>query len=478
MKYIVKLLTIISASALLLTACGSNRDYHQTTGAEESVDGTEADAERQDPQGGHTSSWTSEDPGFNQPGTGEGDVGLSSGAERLCGSYFKAGDFRYRMVITPGGPDDRENLSVSLRKRSMEPQDVGRSNSVKVLKEFHLPYSAGDSSYDLIAGSEGDAGSRLMTVNRDGTVSLEGGGEEAGIYYTYRGNLERPEGFERPLNRTDLIGLTSAQMRFIRNQYYAVYGRIFRSEDLNASFRRRPWYTGTVDIDEFDERLLGGLVKRNIAFLQEAEEEFDERKAEQLLREYEALLPAPYLSLLPPDGEVMVNVSSAAEYVRDKGIYYIAQGTISVPITLTSEQYRALERGEEVTLVTDELTGEETILRKAASREYGEYVLGDEKDGDYVMSAYHPESGSYSLWANSADTRFKKVYQGDIYILKGACEEFYAHFDMPWEGEEAPGNFRVMDFNETAADAPAPYMGNILVRDEKGYVKALYFWGD
>lgn len=47
------------------------------------------------------------------------------------------------------------------------------------------------------------------------------------------------------------------------------------------------------------------------------------------------------------------------------------------------------------------------------------------------MSTYNPDSGLYSFWANSADTRFKRVYQGVVYVLKGACEEYYGYFDMP-----------------------------------------------
>ena len=130
-------------------------------------------------------------------------------------------------------------------------------------------------------------------------------------------------------------------------------------------------------------------------------------------------------------------------------------------------------------MVTDELTGEKKTLKKAETPEYGEYVFGDEAEGDYVMSTYNPDSGLYSFWANSADTRFKRVYQGVVYVLKGACEEYYGYFDMPRESMvESPGNYRVMDFNEEGPYGPQPYYGNILERDSKGYVKAIYFQGD
>ena len=196
-------------------------------------------------------------------------------------------------------------------------------------------------------------------------------------------------------------------------------------------------------------------------------------------KEYDALEPAPYLELLPEYGEIEVELASDKEHAVDKGLYYAAEGTIAVPITLTAEQYKALDGGAELERETDELTGEKKTLKQAATPEYGEYVFGDEAEGDYVMSTYNPDSGLYSFWANSADTRFKRVYQGVVYVLKGACEEYYGYFDMPRESiVESPGNYRVMDFNEEGPYGPQPYYGNILERDSKGYVKAIYFQGD
>lgn len=478
---------ILTISSLLLSACsacGKNETPVSESGSEnqERLESTvEENGAEPDKNGGVSGQGTETEPG----GTAQElvDSDFPAGASALCGSYFKAGDFRYTMEILPGGPGERNTLSVTVNRRSMEPQDIERSNAVMGLGVYRLPYSSKTSSYTLTNEMNGVPGNTAaamdLSVNQDGTVSLSGNGEAAGIYYTCEGNLELPEAFYRPLNGTDLIGLDKEQMRIIRNQFYAVYGRKFQNEELNAYFGAKSWYQGTTEPEQFDDRPLGNLIKRNISFLQEAENEYDANKAEEQKKEYAALSPAPYLSLLPESGEILVTLASDSEHTEDKGIYYRAQGTISVPITLTQEQYRRLLDGEELVVSTDELTGEQKTLKKAKEQDYGEFVFGDEAEGDYVMSSYHSGTGLYSLWADSADTRFKRVYHGDVYVLKGACEEYYGYFNMKREElKESAGNYRVMDFDEQGPYGPQEYSGNILVRDAKGYVKALYFWGD
>lgn len=482
-----KKLILLIISALLLSACsacGKSETPVSESGSEnqerpESAVGE--DGANPDKNGGDSGRGTERETG----GTAQGlvDNEFSAGASALCGSYFKAGDFRYTMEILPGGPGERNILSVTVNRRSMEPQDIERSNAAIGLGVYRLPYSSGTLSYTItneMNGVSGNTGAAMdLSVNQDGTVSLSGTGEAAGVYYTCEGNLELPEAFYRPLNGTDLIGLNKEQMRIIRNQFYAVYGRKFQNEELNAYFEAKPWYQGTTEPEQFDDRLLGGMIKRNISFLQAAENEYDVYQADKKKREYDALSPAPYLPLLPESGEILVTLASDREHAEDKGIYYRAEGTIAVPITLTQEQYQALADGGVLTVTTDELTGEQKTLKKAKEQGYGEFVFGDEAQGDYVMSSYHAGTGLYSLWADSADTRFKRVYQGDVYVLKGACEEYYGYFNMKREElKESAGNYRVMDFDEQGPYGPQEYSGNVLVTDSKGYVKALYFWGD
>ena len=333
---------------------------------------------------------------------------------------------------------------------------------------------------DMAYGQEGTA----FTVDWkwNGPVVLHGNTDEAGTYYPYNTNLKMPELFERPLNETDLIGLTREEIKIMRNQFYAVYGRSFTTPEMKTYFEGQPWYEPHVDADRFSEGVFGGLEKRNIAFLKQAEEVYDEAQVKEARAVYDALPAAPYLDRLPERGEIYVEMYSDLEHTADRGLYYEAQGSISVPMRITREEYLALEDGKTVGLVSDELTGETSVLKKAADNGYGDYVLmdpdhPDEDVASYVYLTYEPFSRTFSMWENSADTIFKRVYEGNLYVLKGACEEWYNYFNMQ-ERPEGAGAFRVMDFNETDPYGPSPYQGNILVTDAKGYIKALYFMGD
>ncbi|MDQ3919282.1 MAG: protein kinase [Acidobacteriota bacterium] len=53
-----------------------------------------------------------------------------------------------------------------------------------------------------------------------------------------------------PLARSDLAGLSAAQLRILRNAVYARYGRTFQSADLQSYFQSRPWYHPRADYNE------------------------------------------------------------------------------------------------------------------------------------------------------------------------------------------------------------------------------------
>lgn len=473
--------------ALVITSCGSYEritDSKEVTGnyaqeesgrkeissAPETEETTKESTSETEMQGKEDAAGAEQIPGAN----------LSAQAAALCGQYFKAGDFASRLFVSPGEPDSRGILQVHFSKR-----DKAFSNAFTKIHELSLPYKDGTSSYSLEDTAYGSSGAAFTVVlNKDGSITLQGSTEAAGDYYAMEDSLVMSDAFSRPLNDTDLIGLNLDDMQLLRNQFYAVYGRIFKNEKLKSYFETEPWYKGNIDGDQFSEELLSGIEKRNIAFLKAAEEKYDERQALEQKTAYDALPAAPYLELLPKKGEIYFNIYSDFEHAADRGIYYEAEGTIYVPITVTREQLKTVDAGDSVELVTDELTGKTSVLKKSQNPDYGMYVLTDKNDsgkesGDYVMASYEADIGTYRLWGDSDDTRFKRVYEGSIYVLKGACEEYFGYFDLPVKDrEEMAGSYRVMDFNEVTPYGPSPYEGNEPVTDPKGYIKALYFHGD
>lgn len=394
------------------------------------------------------------------------------------GRYFKSGDFTYQLRITPGDAKEPESPILEFSKKDAEWSDAYTS-----LHCFRLESRAADGTYtlkDTISGQE----EMEFTIDWkwNGPVVLHGDMEEAGTYYSYDANLRSPELFDRPFNETDLIGLTREEIKIMRNQFYAVYGRAFTTPEMKTYFEGQTWYQPRIAADSFDEGILRGLERRNIDFLKSAEDSYDETHASETEAAYDALQTAPYRNLLPERGEIYVELYSDSEHTADRGIFYEAEGSIAVPIRITREEYLALEDGKTLELVSDELTGKISVLKKAEDTQYGDYVLMDRENQDentasYVFLSYEPFSQTFSMWENSADTIFKKVYEGSIYVLKGACEEWYNYFSLQ-ERPEGAGAFRVMEFDEVSPYDRSPYRGNVLITDGKGYVKALYFMGD
>ena len=140
--------------------------------------------------------------GQNQAGTGASQAGRKNTgasqskvtAEMIGGSYFKSGDFTYRLRVTPGTPENPDFPVLEFVKR-----DPNFSNAFSMLHTFRLDAPAADGTYTLTDSAGGQAGSSFTidwTVG--GPVVLHGEMEEAGTYYPVDGNLMMPELFARP----------------------------------------------------------------------------------------------------------------------------------------------------------------------------------------------------------------------------------------------------------------------------------------
>ena len=164
----------------------------------------------------------------------------------------------------------------------------------------------------------------------------------------------------------------------------------------------------------------------------------------------------------------------------DRGIYWETVGRISLPLTLTPEEYETvMKENGTVEIVVDELTGETEQVRRSGNYNYGECMLlapGEtEETANYCYLTYRALEGDYFLWRDSADTVFKPVYEGPIFVLKGAEMEWYNYFAMIQEKvSEEGGDRREIQFDGSVGN----YYGNVPYFDEKGYLKGLYYFGD
>ena len=225
------------------------------------------------------------------------------------------------------------------------------------------------------------------------------------------------------------------------------------------------------------------MEKKNIAFIKEMEADPDRNRLDgQTKYGLEDLPFAPYLPLLGAHGEtgLYADLSTA----RDMGAYYIVQGSISIPASITARQRELLDDGSEVLVVLNELTGEYRTLAPDPGAEGQETAYGYllyEEDGypdgwgcETGLSLNHG-TGNYELWQTSADTVMKTIYEGDIYILKGAVQGAYTSVSMasrdqkeilPADGEQAMD--RIWDV----------LAGNCLCYNSRGHFTAVYSLGD
>lgn len=493
----VKLLLPTALSCLLISCSPAGRDVEQIPSKEFSqadssqlsgyISGTISETDpTQNPTSVPETTGTASPAPNTPPSEPGGDRILTDEARKWCVSYFKAGDCSYTAQIMPGERLSRNTLILEFYE-----QESGASGKTSV---FRLPFfydgEHGQEPYNIqdekLYQEDGVSPTLSFCLNQDGSLTLLGDSQAAGTYYPSEENLLLAAAFERPLNAADLAGFSKEELKLLRNQFYAAHGRAFETADMKAAFEAKPWYIPRIPADAFDESVFHPIEKRNIHFLQAAEAAFDPEQSDSDKKALEKLEPVPYLDLLPEHMEISMEIASDAEHSSDKGIYYEAQGTISLPVTITPEQYEeVMENGGTAQIEINGLTGETAVLSITDNTDYGDCLLFFEDDpyfdGHFSIS-YEPYSGLYTLWQNSADTLFKPVYQGPIYVLKGAEEEWYGYFSLEHDRSDPrsqnAGSWRVMTFDDTSPYGPSPYSGNVPVFNEKGYVTALYYYGD
>jgi serine/threonine-protein kinase len=76
----------------------------------------------------------------------------------------------------------------------------------------------------------------------------------------------------RPVTDVDLAGKTAFELDILRNAIFAMHGRRFMDEALQAYFNSRPWYTPIYSPDEFPNELLSTLEKQNVQIILEYQE--------------------------------------------------------------------------------------------------------------------------------------------------------------------------------------------------------------
>lgn len=75
----------------------------------------------------------------------------------------------------------------------------------------------------------------------------------------------------RYITKDEVENLSESDRRLAKNEIYARHGRIFDSEDLREYFESKSWYKGTVNPNDFDEKILNEYEKANIDLISSME---------------------------------------------------------------------------------------------------------------------------------------------------------------------------------------------------------------
>ena len=123
----------------------------------------------------------------------------------------------------------------------------------------------GSYSYNNGSGNSGSPGSGSSGSGSSGSGSNSGNGSQSGGNGNGQGSATTPDDVilwgisSRYIDESELYNYSAGQLRLIRNEIFALHGRIFRSQDLRDYFSQKSWYVPTYDPDDFDANMFDYL---------------------------------------------------------------------------------------------------------------------------------------------------------------------------------------------------------------------------
>ena len=115
----------------------------------------------------------------------------------------------------------------------------------------------GNGSYSYNGGSGNSGSGNSGSGSNSGNSSQSGGNGQ--------GSAATPDDVilwgisSRYIDESELYNYSAGQLRLIRNEIFALHGRIFRSQDLRDYFSQKSWYVPTYDPDNFDANMFDYL---------------------------------------------------------------------------------------------------------------------------------------------------------------------------------------------------------------------------
>lgn len=84
-----------------------------------------------------------------------------------------------------------------------------------------------------------------------------------------------PDSSTRLYTADELADYTDWELYIARNEIYARHGRRFKNDDLQEYFDSKPWYSGTIDPEDFSDDMLSDIERQNALTIRSVEESRD-----------------------------------------------------------------------------------------------------------------------------------------------------------------------------------------------------------
>lgn len=402
------------------------------------------------------------------------NIGIDSAL--LSEKFLKAGDINTSAYLyaETGNGDDKEGTSSNSLNLFLDYSDENQSG---MYASADIETKSGTNTYDglLEINQYGNITEKSSKTEENVKISFSenaftiAGGTFAGMYEPQSVYGTYPSGTywlaEQFATRAELGWMDNETLALLRNSIYAMHGRKFSDEELQAYFGSKVWYRGNIEPKQFSDKILSDIERTNAALIATLEKEAPGTRTGTAYRGPEGIEPAPYISYLDQFSETGLWADMAT--AKDVGAYWEVSGEISQPVTMTREQWEKAANGEPVAIIIDEVTGETKTARCKgntwALSHDGETPSDDQYDNSV---SFDFKNNLYYFWRDSDDTIMKPVYQGEIRIAKGAVYGGDVGLPMASRGQK-----------DVSADA-GEISGNWILHDGKGTILAVYYLGD
>lgn len=153
-------------------------------------------------------------------------------------AYIKA-------VLSNAMYEEKYNIKVDMTFTAINTSDDGRYESV------------GDG--EASSASEDTQKEKITETTTEKTTETDEETEETDYVIPYSS--------DRYLKNDDLVGLSSEELMYARNEICARHGYIFNDAEIRAYFEKKPWYTGTVKSEDFSSSVFNDYEYKNVTFL-------------------------------------------------------------------------------------------------------------------------------------------------------------------------------------------------------------------